>query len=104
MTTDSVVSMSTNSVGAVPSVVANPSASSAAITTIQSNSIVGSGSSSVTSTPSSVSITKQLPAQESIMPRTNTILGLGMRKFGVTQAINKHGLASLEKFSSENNG
>jgi hypothetical protein len=67
----------------------------------QSIPSAGSEIKAASSSSSSISKPKQLPAQESIMPRTNTILGLGMRQPRVIQSGNKHSLASLEKFGLE---
>ena len=83
---------------------ANLNTSIAPLAAIQSNTSAGSEIKAASSSSSSISIPKRLPAQESVMPKTNTILGLGMRKPRVIQSGNKHGLASLERSGIENDG
>ncbi len=83
---------------------ANLNASITPLAATQANPSAGSEIQVASSSSRSISIRKRRPAQESVMPRTSTILGLGMRKSRVIHSGNKHTLSSMEKFGLENNG
>ena len=82
--------------GIASNVGANLNSSMTPLVAIQSNPSAGSEIKAASSSSSSISIPKRLPAQESVMPRTDTILGLAVKRSSVVQSGNKHSLASLE--------
>ncbi len=94
----SVTSASVSDVGA------NLNTSIAPLAAIQSNPSAGSEINAASSSSSSISISKRLPAHKSVTPRTDTIVGLAIRRSRVSQSGNKHSLASQEKFGLESDG
>ena len=94
----SVASTSESDVGA------NLNTSIAPLAAIQSNPSAGSEIDAASSSSSSISISKRLPAHKSVTPRTDTIVGLAIRRSRVSQSGNKHSLASQEKFGLESDG